>query len=491
MNGFTLWVLLAATGQVGDVPQRDYGWQINKNDGVLEYIVQISPEKANYMIAQRKEFESSIPPDVAARVGRIIVSIGDEPIRSTPMSEVLLLPPVTKAVLANIESEAGRGRFSDLEAAPRGDVRNVAGSNAAPPLTQGNGLATNSPAASNFPGGPASGFADSSSMDNLLAQNSSTGFLNDTRGMSASGSSGPSKYSSTGTPALPNSQAGQLPPASPLGGASAGSYPTSPANPLPTNTGISNQPGSNGTLGGNPMGSSPNGSVPLSNSGGYASGAPNSQAYGQNNMPGYGQAGTPGYGQNGSLGQSPSYTSLPASNGNFGTVPRVNNQPPPFNQYATPGGSFGTQTGYPYSQPPPAGQLTTGQGPIYSGSIFPYTGDPLSLPVTNQPYGRSADNRNSVLPTTSPSSANSPNSFANQSTGNSGTNVNGLAVNTRNTDLLHDSHYQAQHARSGVENIVPVMFVLSLVVNFYLGMLIRKLLTRYRSLLGSVRSQTA
>ena len=42
-----------------------------------------------------------------------------------------------------------------------------------------------------------------------------------------------------------------------------------------------------------------------------------------------------------------------------------------------------------------------------------------------------------------------------------------------------------------VDGILQVFFLLSLVVNFYLGILIRKLLTRYRSLLMNVRSQTA
>ena len=44
---------------------------------------------------------------------------------------------------------------------------------------------------------------------------------------------------------------------------------------------------------------------------------------------------------------------------------------------------------------------------------------------------------------------------------------------------------------SNVDGILQVLFLLSLVVNFYLGILIRKLLIRYRSLLTNVRSQTA
>ncbi len=38
-----------------------------------------------------------------------------------------------------------------------------------------------------------------------------------------------------------------------------------------------------------------------------------------------------------------------------------------------------------------------------------------------------------------------------------------------------------------IDGILQVLFLLSLVVNFYLGILIRKLLMRYRSLLTNVR----
>ncbi len=41
------------------------------------------------------------------------------------------------------------------------------------------------------------------------------------------------------------------------------------------------------------------------------------------------------------------------------------------------------------------------------------------------------------------------------------------------------------------DRIIEVFFLLSLVVNVYLGFLIQRLLTRYRSLLTSVRGQTA
>jgi hypothetical protein len=44
--------------------------------------------------------------------------------------------------------------------------------------------------------------------------------------------------------------------------------------------------------------------------------------------------------------------------------------------------------------------------------------------------------------------------------------------------------------RSGWENILQVLFLLSIVVNFYLGVLMHKLVLRYRNLLASVRTSS-
>jgi hypothetical protein len=57
------------------------------------------------------------------------------------------------------------------------------------------------------------------------------------------------------------------------------------------------------------------------------------------------------------------------------------------------------------------------------------------------------------------------------------------------TDTQQSSAGSAQAKGNG--NYWQVFLLLSLVVNIYLGILINKLLTRYRSLLANVRSQTA
>ena len=74
MNGIGLLVFVALQGQVAGaaVPtaaERDFGWQVGE-DGVLEYIVQVSPAAAQQMQQQRQEKFSNIPPELAGRVGR-------------------------------------------------------------------------------------------------------------------------------------------------------------------------------------------------------------------------------------------------------------------------------------------------------------------------------------------------------------------------------------------------------------------------------------
>ncbi len=92
---------------------------------------------------------------------------------------------------------------------------------------------------------------------------------------------------------------------------------------------------------------------------------------------------------------------------------------------------------------------------------------------------RVADTRGSVPSTSNPNAQSSTGRSSSWATRNDGYSNDGY--NDTQTQLAQ---------RTGMENIMPVMFVLSLVVNFYLGMLIRKLLGRYRTLLASVRSQT-
>ncbi len=206
MNGFMLLVLVVLAGQVSPgglsmppslnpvqpasmvttpPPQTDYGWQINPDTGLLEYIVQISPDKAEFMYKNSKEQESTIPAVVAARVSKIIVRFGTKPIVSTPIEDVLQLPLVNRSEIAD---NLPTGRIKTLENSNGYDLQNVAGGTQPPSLNPG-GIGSS---------GIGSSLTDSTTSlsdkmanalrdpDNLLAQsrnNAGSGFLQDAMGV--------------------------------------------------------------------------------------------------------------------------------------------------------------------------------------------------------------------------------------------------------------------------------------------------------------------
>lgn len=501
MNGFMMCVLLAATGQVSDTSERDFGWQINPDDGKLEYIVQVSPEKAGYMASAAKEQASEVPSDVAARLSRVVVRIGTEPIVSTPLEEVRKLPVVTTAVLANIEATAGRGRFSSLEDAPAGNIQHVAGDNSPPslsaapnklPSVPGKLLDQASQLGNELSDALKSDLSNAintrsaeaiRSAENLLAQNvtpnltpnsAASGFLNDSRGSSSNGN----KYNHTATqPATPpaGSSSGGLTSAPPAIGPMppASNYPTAPAHNHAPDDGYHN----NGTA------AAPTNSSTIAG-GGYA--YPNYPA-GNSSMPGA-TTGTasPGTVPGQPYGMTPLNGSSPSGNmagGKFGGLPRGATGSPQYNEYATPGPSSGLGTTYPYGTQPPYGQGSNLPPAGYGGQG--YVPDPLSIPSGYYQPTRVADNRSPLsVPSTSSGGTATGNTSSTPSSGSNNSSKGRTSGGNQDTDVAG-----TYSNRSGMENILPVMFVLSLVVNFYLGMLIRKLLTRYRSLLSSVRSQ--
>ena len=62
------------------------------------------------------------------------------------------------------------------------------------------------------------------------------------------------------------------------------------------------------------------------------------------------------------------------------------------------------------------------------------------------------------------------------------------AISTSSSDANKEAA-AGSNKSTAFENILPAFFILSLLVNFYLGSLIRKLLTRYRALLANMRGQ--
>ena len=215
MNGFMLLVLVVLAGQVGPAgpamppslnpvqpasmvatppPQTDYGWQINPDTNLLEYIVQIAPEKAQFMIQNSKEQESTIPAVVAARVSKIIVRFGSKPIVSTPIEQVLMLPVVNSSEMA---SNLPTGRIKTLENSAGYDVQNVAGGPQPPALTPGIGTSL-ADATASLSDRMAEAARDP---DNMVAQNRTnpgSSFLQDAMGNRGSSVANPAFPSAAG-----------------------------------------------------------------------------------------------------------------------------------------------------------------------------------------------------------------------------------------------------------------------------------------------------
>lgn len=512
MNGFMLLVLVVMAGQVSPggltmppslnpvqpasmittpPPQTDYGWQIAK-DGVFEYIVQISPEKAEFMYKNSKETLSTIPPVVAARVKRIVVRFGSEPIESTPIEQVLQLPRVDAGEIA---SNLPTGRIKTLENSDAYDLQNVGGGIQPPPLASG-GMGTSlADATASLNDKMTDALNDPSS---LLAQRGAPGsnFIQDAMGNPAGAAAAPgfpaaptgSPYAMPGTNSdMPRSTATTPPPA-------VGGFNTA------ATTGNGLNPTGAGTTGANTVGAPGMGTAGLGANGmGTAGLGGNTTIYGQqpSAIPGGNFTSIPGQ-SNASLGQNRGgFAAAPlgtsqlngntpwsaAGTGGYNNTPGVNN-----GQYAnTPG-----YTGSPgYNNTPGANQsYPNNQGYAQSPSNqFPYTNNQTGGYLPSDPLSiRLADSRNAI-PGTSTSGTIPSTSTTGTNLNSSRSNWGGGRTDGYGSDQLTDANGQL-NPRGGMENIMPVMFVLSLVVNFYLGMLIRKLLGRYRTLLASVRSQT-
>ncbi len=133
MNGFkTLFLLLTtapiAFAQVETGKERDYGWSVNPEDGVLEYIVQIKPEEVRAMQERSVAFPngqedvSNIPRELVGRIARVVVRIGNEVLPRTPsLEELERMPPINSPLNPSSTALLGPGRMQDVE----GNVYNI------------------------------------------------------------------------------------------------------------------------------------------------------------------------------------------------------------------------------------------------------------------------------------------------------------------------------------------------------------------------------
>lgn len=475
MNGIGLLVLIAAAGQITAAhpsgPNRDFGWERDTQnpDNALCYIIQLSPENVAEMQGKAIEKRSDMPPELVGRTTRILVRIGTDVLPQTPTLEELRNMPRFNSP-ADVTAQLGGGRLSDVDPS---DLQNVQQRGSNPPLPSFSGQSSASPQfsgnlqgtappASN-PAMPRSNFSDSASQDsanpidqakqldrsapafpnsraNTPAPNYADSGSNQTDrfGPTANNSSLPNNAENWRTPTIDESQRSRdevnRTADNRIQTQSGSNYPQSnyPQSTMPPNYGPRTPP----SLDTSTMASIPNG--PTSSIGFGAN--PSGQNQGKFGLS------TPGFdnfsGQGGQVGQGTQYGQNAPNNQGYGGGQYANGQQYSSGQYA--GGS---------GQRPNGQNGFDGRDLIASNTTLP---PPNSTPLPQQP------------PAKNPAGETSPG-------------------DTTNTTLTSSN---SGSSKTG-ENILSVFFLFSLVVNFYLGMLIRKLLTRYRALLANMRGQAS
>jgi hypothetical protein len=506
MNGIGLLVLIAAAGQLsaaGPMTQnRDFGWEIDtrSEDRALCYIVQLSPQKVKEMQDTGWEYPSDMPPELIGRATRIVFRIGTNLLPQTPsLEEIKKIPRVSTP--ADVSAQLGPGRISDVET---GSLYNVQQDQRAPALPSFGG--GTSPA----PLDPATNLADQAQQSANALTDNLRNFVRGTDPRLGTGATGPS----------PAGTAAAAPPMPGFPGTNAPSRFETPTSPLST-------PDSRG--------------LPTDGTGSWqASTAPagfdprtlndprllnDRTRQGGTDIPDnrFSSATSP-FPSGANAGQSPNYGAGtysstaaydprdPAALGRemFNGIPSRQTPTGGFGNYGTnnPSNFASTnpvQTGMPQAG---AGQLGGNAAPIdYSGGQNPAFNQPPNNQFPNNPNSQFANSQfpnsqfangagfnadgtariaSSVIPPTGLPNTGAPaaNPAANAAAGSTPTTPQGTPNANGSTDI-------GSRKTATADNILPVFFLLSLVVNVYLGMLIRKLLTRYRALLANRGQSTS
>lgn len=495
MNGICLLISLALQAQVGNPlvspdSTRDFGWMIDKDDGALVYIVQVSPNQAEQMELKRLENLSNIPPELVGRATRISVRIGTEILpRSPSLAEIDRRPRYNSA--SDVTAALGPGRMSDVDGAAvvnvqepgipslptdfggvgqRGSVAPNSLSNQAPPglgnvidrASQIAGAARENPnLADQFLSGASGGQATLppvtlpgvSADARSTAGRTSTSRFNDTGGRLGDTANSPAGafprglLADDGQPTAswqsqPNAE--RTPPSLANAGGFDARIPTNPT--LPQRTPTPNFGSTPGTF--------PRNSGPFAQDGASPMNDGNS---GSRILPGHeqqyaGQTSNAG-------GDFRANNSLPGNRSGYGRDSFGYGR----EGYGDGGGRFAQAV-----RPPFAGAFGNNSG--YEGV----------------PHGYGAGNYGPL-----PNGQASPTQVA-------ANNANNSAVSDGNPRQRSDTQSASDRGSSNTANtvqstgdvLVQMFFLVSLVSNVYLVFLIRKLLMRYRSLLSTVRSQT-
>lgn len=463
-----------------------YGWQINSQNE-LEYLIQISPEMLPFMtsVTDQKEFQSEIPKELVGRIQRVVVSIGTQILPRTPSLQEI---PQRVPVIASLP-----GRFRDLE--PDAPVANV--NNNQFPQPPGS-LGSNADRSSTLSGSPpipttplGGTFMDQARSGNANSSSSAGRSTPGSPALPGSGAANPAtafnSNQSTPPPALPggfNNQAGMSdqqgrfadtarpnPSAMPTDGSTgnwaasqnpvAPQWPSGPTSADPYALGGTQPPAGYPNAAGS---TAPNYQPGNAAQTGWASQPGNHQP--TYNQPGYNQ---PGYNQPNGYAQPPAYAQHP----NFAQPPANTSAG---GDYGRPGAGFpGTATGGFGDPPGSAGQSLADRtrGTDRWGNAVT-AGPPAGRPGDTLVASRPRDSQNlsdSTLTARDPMSASS-----------------GMESSSSHHDLLQR---QTVAAKESNNYHLFVFFVLSVAVNLWMVHLLRSLYLRYRTLLTSLRSQTA
>ncbi len=460
MNGIGLLMLLALSGQVGLGTERDYGWEFNQ-EGVLQYIVQISPQKADMMRQQSVQFPngvpvtSEIPAELVGRVGAIKILIGTQNLPRTPsLDELRRYPRASEAVPSSSTAQLGIPKYVEPELRP---IVQADTPPSLPSFPEGQGIQL-SDAVNNTESEPgnlidqaknaaleieAASAAPAARPDpSLLAQaGGNNGLADSFMNSLRTNNNNNSKFNNTGDPAA------------------------STANPVPTNT---VNPNSQAGLPPLPATNPNTNSNPALNAGNGQRDNPNWQS--QNLSTGNSRTAFPNEG----------YANAPPNSGNFTAVAPQQTPSPTFG--STPAfGNRGTAVGngFPansYAPVPGTASYSQDRGHDRMASNV---GTPTANPVTTYQQ-----------PLQSVPSGGFAQGQANQS---SPSNYNGYgrppgALGTGTG--IETGTGQSPITATG-DTALRLSFLTSLIVNVYLGFLMRRLLMRYRSLLVNARSQLA
>lgn len=496
MNGIGLLVLLAMSGQVGS--ERDFGWQIAP-DGVLEYIVQVSPAAAAQMQSLNRENVSDIPPDLVGRASRVTFRIGTSTLPREPSLEKIRQMERYSSP-NDVASLLGPGKLSDVET---DSVVHAQQQSDIPPLPPNFDIRSNSPQAAtgnivDHAGELARQNSENGLLPNATSSNPRTNLANQfLQRAGANPQPGTaSEIPSLPRMALPNTGAPHANTPAPSTSRFDSESSRQPATAMENSLNTSGLPGSSKWLNSNEStdairtadrSAAPHAAPRTRAGASYDASTPPILGTNQNRPhpglnPNFGPARTPsadsGYV---SRGQDRNGYGAPQGNAGigYGGGTYANSGYPPNQMPAydarndaarqPPPSPYGGEN-YGHNYPPPAYDPGLSRNPNLQPRRSAADSQPPAARVaSNQPATPIEGAPSATTPTTEKSNATpSP------SDGQTGFTPSGESTRAKNSEVW-----------------LQIFFLVSLIVNFYLGMLIRKLLTRYRSLLSSVRGQTA